>query len=317
MTVAFTIIKVPGRPQRKGSRHLMSTKPRVLFVDDDMDILLALSDYLCQEGFEVETAETGAAALQKSATSPYDVVLLDVGLPDRDGIEVLNELSQGHPNLPVILLTAFTSLRNTANPDILDKAFAYLTKPYKRQEVTSAIHRACLARHVAIGGLPGTSTPAVPNETFPSLLQPSPTGAPLNAITQPRFNLTAYDRLAEYVQLMQFAFDHVPDGIMVADSEKHLRFANQAACDALGYTREELQALRIPDIAPNHDNETFQQHLESLRKGQPLSYTSIHRTKNGHKFPIKISVYLLNFQGQEFTCAVTQRIHNPNEGEAG
>jgi PAS domain S-box-containing protein len=292
----------------------MSTKPRVLFVDDDMDILLALSDYLCQEGFEVETVETGAAALQKSATSSYDVVLLDVGLPDRDGIEVLNEISQANPHLPVILLTAFTSLRNTANPAILDRAFAYLTKPYKRQEVKSAIHRACLARQVAIGGLPGPSAPTVPNEIFPSLLQPSPSEAPA---TQPRFKLTAYDRLAEYIQLMQFACDHVPEGVLVADSDKRLRFANQAACDALGYTQEELQALRIPDIAPNHDNEKFRQCLENLRKGQSLSYTSIHRTKNGQEFPIKISVYLLKFQGQEFTCAITQRIHDPSEGEAG
>ena len=57
---------------------LTSTKPRVLLVDDDTDILLALSDYLGQEGFQVETVETGAAALQKSTTSPYDVVVLDV-----------------------------------------------------------------------------------------------------------------------------------------------------------------------------------------------------------------------------------------------
>jgi PAS domain S-box-containing protein len=294
---------------------LMSTKPRVLLVDDDTDILLALSDYPRQEGFEVETVETGAAALQKSTTSSYDVVLLDVGLPDRDGIEVLNELSQTLPHLPIILLTAFTSLRNTANPRILDKAFAYLTKPYQRQEVKTAIHRACLARKVATGGLPGSSAPTAPFETFPSLLQPSPTAVPLDVATQPTLNLTAYERLAEYVQLMQFAFDHVPDGILVADSDKRLRFANQAACDALGYTREELQTLRIPDIAPNHDNEKFQQLLERLRKGQPLSYPSIHRTKNGQEFPIEISVYLLNFQGQEFTCAITRRIQVRNEGE--
>jgi PAS domain S-box-containing protein len=285
-------------------------------VDDDIDILLALSDYLRQEGFEVETVETGAAALQKSTTSSYDAVLLDVGLPDRDGIEVLNDLSHMRPELPVILLTAFTSLRNTADPVILDRAFAYLTKPYKRQEVKSALHRACLARQAVIGTLPGYSTPTVPIETFPSLLQPSPTGDSLDTETQPICKLTAYEQLAEYVQLMQFAFDHVPNGILMADSNKHLRFANQAACDALGYTREELQTLRIPDIAPNHDNAQFRQRLAGLRNGQPLSYISVHRTKNGQEFPIEISIYLLNFQGQEFTCAVTQRIQVPNEKEA-
>jgi PAS domain S-box-containing protein len=308
VTFSSKISQASGSPAKKGNMSPLPTKPRILLVDDDTDILLALSDYLRQEGFEVDPAETGGAALQKSTTSSYDIVLLDVGLPDRDGIEVLNELSQTHPHLPVILLTAFTSLRRTANPDILDKAFAYLTKPYQRQEVKSAIHRACLARNIATAGRQGSSAPTLPIATFPSLLQPSSTGASLDEATQHPLNLTAYERLAEYAQLMQFAFDHVPNGIMVADSDKRLRFANQAACNALGYTPEELKTLRIPDIAPYHDNEKFQQRLESLRKGQPLSFPSIHRTKNGQEFPIEISVYLLNFQGQEFTCAVTRPV---------
>jgi PAS domain S-box-containing protein len=295
----------------------MSTKPRVLLVDDDTDILLALSDYLCQEGFQVETVENGGGALQMITNSSYDVVILDVGLPDRDGIEVLNELSQTHPQLPVVLLTAFNSLRNYANSDILDRAFAYITKPYKREEVKSTVHRACLAQKVAIVDLPDSSVPTISMENFPSILQPCPTEAPFNAALQPMLNPTAYAKLAEYVQLMQFAVSHVPNGILVADSDKRLRFANQTACDALGCTQDELQTLRIPDIAPNHDNQKFRQRLENLRKGQPFSYTSVQRTKNGREFPIEISVYLFNFQGQEFTCAVTQQIQVPKEGEAG
>jgi PAS domain S-box-containing protein len=290
---------------KKGTSTPLPTKPQILLVDDDTDILLALSDYLRQEGFEVDPVETARAALQKSTTLSYDVVLLDVGLPDRDGIEVLNELSQTHPHLPVILLTAFTSLRKTANPNILDKAFAYLTKPYQRHEVKSAIHRACLARNIAKAEWSGSPAPALPLGTLSSLIQLSSTPAFPDEATHHPLNLTAYERLAEYAQLMQLAFDHVPEGIMVADSDKHVRFANQAACEALGYTKEELQSLRIPDIAPYHNNEKFQQQLASLRKGELLSYPSIHRTKNGQEFSIRISVYLLNYRGQEFTCAVT------------
>jgi PAS domain S-box-containing protein len=295
----------------------MSTKPRVLLVDDDTDILLALSDYLYREGFEVEAVGTGEAALERSTTSSYDVVLLDIGLPDRNGIEVLNELSHTHPHLPVILLTAFTTLQATANPAILAKAFAYLTKPYNRQEVRTALHQACLAQRMPIEGWPGSSSSTLPSDSFPSLLQPSPIVPVSNAATSPQGSPIEYDRLAEYVQLMQSAFDHVPQGVLVADSEKRLRFANQAACNALGYTREELQTLSIPDIAPNHDNEKFRQHLERLRQGHALSYTSVHCTKHGQLFPIEITVHLLNFQGQEFTCAITQRRHVPKESEPG
>ena len=110
------------------------SNPRVLLVDDDPDIALALSDYLRKEGFEVDVVETGNAAIHKGTTQPYDVVLLDVGLPDRDGIEVLGELAERKPQLPVVLLTAFTSLEKTTPPDKLNKAFAYLTKPYSREK---------------------------------------------------------------------------------------------------------------------------------------------------------------------------------------
>jgi len=116
----------------------------VLLVDDDPDITLALSDYLRQEGFDVEVAETGNAALHKGKTQLFDVVLLDVGLPDRDGIEVLVELSQHKPELPIILLTAFSSLRETTPPDRLKKAYAYLTKPYNREEVKDVLFRSIM-----------------------------------------------------------------------------------------------------------------------------------------------------------------------------
>ena len=108
------------------------------------------------------------------------------------------------------------------------------------------------------------------------------------------------------MQCMQFGFDCVPEVVLVADSEKRFRFANKAACKSLGYTREEMENLRIPDIAPDHDPQRYQQHLKELRQGNTLSYPTVHRTKQGKDLPIDISIYLLNFQGQEFTCAVTR-----------
>ncbi len=122
----------------------MPPRPRVLLVDDDPDITLALSDYLRQEEFDVEVAETGNAALHKGKTQSFDAVLLDVGLPDRDGIEVLMELSQHKPRLPIILLTAFTSLRETTPPDKLSKAYAYLTKPYNREKVKEVLYQSII-----------------------------------------------------------------------------------------------------------------------------------------------------------------------------
>jgi PAS domain S-box-containing protein len=288
----------------------MPSNPRVLLVDDDPDIGLALSDYLSKEGFEVEVVETGNAAIQKGTTQAYDVVLLDVGLPDRDGIEVLGELAKFKPQLPVVLLTAFTSLQKTTPPDKLNKAFAYLTKPYSREKVKEVLYRSVVRpREAAKEAQSGVSNPSMPSEPafhFPSILQPCQAKGGVRIENDGQLTLEEYQRLAEDVQLMQFAFDHIPEAILVADTNKRIRFANQTAVQALDYTKEELENLRIPDIAPNHDNQRYQEHLKELREGKTLSYYTTHRTKQGQEIPITISVYLFNFQGKEFTCAITK-----------
>ncbi len=291
----------------------MHPHSRVLLVDDDPDISLALSDYLEKEGFEIEIVGTGVEALEKSISGTFEAVLLDVGLPDRDGIEVLRELATVRPSLPVILLTAFTSLRKTSPPETVNKAFAYLTKPFNREHVKATLLKAVSSQEDLRnmqGGDP--SSPEHPLK-FPSIVQPSQ--AQFSQSKGPRYELTLeeYQGLAEHVHLMQFAFDHVPEGILIADSRKHIRYGNQAACEALGYTKEELEALRIPDIAPSHDNQRYQDHLVELRQGKTLTYYTVHRTKLGEDLPIEISVYLLNFHGQEFTCAITKPSPEPSK----
>jgi len=285
---------------------------------------LALSDFLHKEGFEVEAVDTGNAAIHKSTTQSYDVVLLDVGLPDRDGIEVLGELVERKPQIPVVLLTAFTSLQQTTPPDKLNKAFAYLTKPYSREEVKEVLYRAVIRpREAAKEAQAGVSNPSVPFEPtfhFPSILQPTQPKEMEETEHDGQLTLEEYQRLAEDVQLMEFAFDHIPEAILVADTNKHIRFANQTAVQALGYTQELLENLRIPDIAPNHDNQRYQEHLKELREGKTLSYYSTHHTKQGQEIPITISIYLFNFQGKEFTCTITKlskkTTEEPQEPEA-
>lgn len=184
----------------------MPPKLRVLLVDDDPDITLALSDYLLQEGLDVEVAETGNAALHKGKTQSFDVVLLDVGLPDRDGIEVLMELSQHKPQLPIILLTAFSSLREITPPDKLNKAYAYLTKPYNREEVKAILSRSVMrSRDVAKETNADRSDSRMtfdPSPPSSSILQPAQTKDEKR--TRPNFQLTLkeYQHVAEYVLLM-------------------------------------------------------------------------------------------------------------------
>lgn len=79
---------------------------KLLLVDDDIDFSELLSTYLSGEGLEVVVANDGFDALAIAQTLSFDVCLLDVMMPNLDGIETLKQLRQTYPNLPVIMLTA-------------------------------------------------------------------------------------------------------------------------------------------------------------------------------------------------------------------
>ena len=124
--------------------------PRVLIVDDEPQIRRFLTVALNAAGFEPLKAETGAEAVKLSATSAPDLIVLDLGLPDRDDKEVLREIRQ-FSQTPVIVLSARD--RETEKIEALDLgADDYVEKPFGIGELTARL-RAAL-RHIASQGQP-------------------------------------------------------------------------------------------------------------------------------------------------------------------
>jgi two-component system KDP operon response regulator KdpE len=122
--------------------------PRVLVVDDEPQILRALRTSLRGAGYEVETAETGAAALAAAALRPADVVILDLVLPDGTGIDVCREL-RTWTSVPVVVLSAIGEEREKVAA--LDAgADDYVTKPVGIDELLARL-RAVLRRTVPSG----------------------------------------------------------------------------------------------------------------------------------------------------------------------
>src|ERR1700731_1752924 len=85
-------------------------KGSILVVDDELEIREGLEALLTSESFEVTLAETGEAGLQRLEDRPFDLMLLDVSLPDRNGLELLREIRRRDPQLSIILITAFGSI---------------------------------------------------------------------------------------------------------------------------------------------------------------------------------------------------------------
>jgi DNA-binding NtrC family response regulator len=113
----------------------------MLVVDDDPGARGLLQEIFEREGYDVVVAASGADAIRLAQARSYDVVLSDVRLPDIDGIEVLRRLRKAHPELTVILITAFGTVE-MAIQALHEGAYDYVRKPFQVEEVRRCVARA-------------------------------------------------------------------------------------------------------------------------------------------------------------------------------
>ncbi|MFB0517015.1 MAG: sigma-54-dependent transcriptional regulator [Candidatus Neomarinimicrobiota bacterium] len=112
----------------------------ILVVDDDNYIRLFLKETLEGKGYRVELANDGEEALAKIKSSPPDLVLTDLKMPKKDGLELLRDVNQLDQSLGVIIITAYGTVE-TAVKAMKDGAFDYLTKPFSITEIESRLKR--------------------------------------------------------------------------------------------------------------------------------------------------------------------------------
>jgi DNA-binding response OmpR family regulator len=121
----------------------MSRSARVLVVEDDVEIAGALRRSLAREGYDVELAGDGLAALSRADTYEPDAVVLDIGLPKLDGVEVCRRLRE-QGDVPILMLTARDAVE-TRVEGLDSGADDYLVKPFERAELLARV-RALLRR---------------------------------------------------------------------------------------------------------------------------------------------------------------------------
>jgi two-component system, NtrC family, response regulator AtoC len=109
-------------------------------VDDEADVRALLSDLLKEEGYKVRTADSAAKALAEIAATMPDLVMMDVKLPDQDGIALLKQLKRDEPELEVIMMTAFGG-SSTAIKAMEHGAYDYVTKPFDIDDLTATLKR--------------------------------------------------------------------------------------------------------------------------------------------------------------------------------
>jgi len=114
------------------------TKPNILIVDDDEMVLIALNELLRPEGYEVHTSSRGSEALKKLDQDGYDLLMLDVIMPEMNGKDLSEKLKELHPGLRVLFMSGYTD-DVIAQQGIYNKQVSFIQKPFSMEDIAIKI----------------------------------------------------------------------------------------------------------------------------------------------------------------------------------
>ena len=128
----------------------MSYTPKILVVDDDPTICYVMEQTLSPDGYEVKSGSSGREALEFLAENTFDLVLLDIGLPDMDGFETMSHIHRNSPDTLVIMMTGDATIESAVKA-LKSGAYYYLTKPFHiealRKTIINALDHKRLESH--------------------------------------------------------------------------------------------------------------------------------------------------------------------------
>ena len=124
---------------------------RIHLVDDEANVRRVFSDVLKKESYSVKGVKDGSEAIRAIEEEKFDLALVDLRMPQMDGIEVLEKIKKIKPHIPVIIYTGYGSV-TTAVESMRRRAADYLNKPFSPEELKSSIRK-------ALGGVKGKNSP--------------------------------------------------------------------------------------------------------------------------------------------------------------
>ena len=230
----------------------------VLVVEDNPDLVMGLQDFLHYDGYAVTVAGTVARAIELVRTHRFNAIILDLGLPDGDGLAVLKETQGSDSSPPVVIVTAHISADRTVG-SLAEGAFAYLTKPYDREELRHTLRRAIGVKELAAKAERTESLLTESEERFRSLVESA------------------------------------SDAIVVADHRGFILSWNRSASMLFGYPDEEAIGKPLTILMPERYRPAHEKSLariESTGRSRMMgTVLELHGLRHdGTEFPIELSL---------------------------
>ncbi len=255
----------------------------VLVVEDNPDIVVGLQDLLTHDGYTVHTADSCAGALARLHARHFNAVLLDLTLPDGDGLEVLATIQQLDPHLPVIIVTASTATEKTVGSLTLG-AFAYLTKPYHREELRQTLRRAIGVKELAVKAQRAEHLLTESEDRFRSLVESA------------------------------------SDAIVVADGRGFIVSHNRSAATMFGYSNHDLIGQPLTVLMPSRYRDRHNAGIARMEAGGPSrligSAVELQGLKqDGAEFPIELSLATWKTATGNFYSGIIRDISRRKQAE--
>ena len=184
-------------------KNMGGKKERLLIVDDEPRMRQSLVDLVRLEGYEADAAENGRAAIQHLKETPYDIVLLDLFMPEVDGYAVMQHIVEHYPRICVIVVSGDNTIQAAIHA-LRNGAYDFLRKPYQPEELFKTIENALSKRRLE-----------QENETFQLKLEQSE-------------------------KWYRYLVDNSPDIIYTLDASGCFRFLSNRVETLLGYEKDEL-----------------------------------------------------------------------------
>ena len=195
----------------------MDTKKTILIVDDDDSTRRNLRLIFQRMGYETETAATAKEAIEKAQVRFFNTALLDIKLPDMEGIDLLTPLKKMHPDIAVIMVTGHASLE-TAMRALNEGASAYITKPLNADEVLAAVRETLEKQRLVM------ENRKLYQEAQRELAE----------------RKRAEEALRESEQKYRLLVENQTDLVVKVDSEGRFLFVSPSFCEVFGKTEDKL-----------------------------------------------------------------------------
>lgn len=259
----------------------MDEKGRILIVDDDEGTRRSLSLIFDKKEYETEIADTGQQALDKVREKFFNLAILDIKLPDMEGVELIAPLKERHPDTVVIMATAYASVE-TAVRALNDGASAYIVKPLNMDEVLATIKEALEKQRLVLE------------------------------------KRQAEEELRESEERLRTLIENAPDAIYVNDLEGRFIDGNKKAEQLLGYHKEELIGKSFLDVGilPEEYIPVALAALEQSIEGKPTGPEEFELvTKEGSRVPVEVTTFPVRRRREVEVIGIARDITARKEAE--